>query len=1336
MSGMKADLDKTLEERDKYLKRLKEISPKVASPVPMASSTLRALRQPSRGDSVSSILSEDELPIQRHSVVEEGRLTTPPVMDEKLAEASSATKELIGTPNASALPVAVTTRAASSPTQTSLASSSNLDRLQAGGSDSCRTTIRSPMTPIAPLEIHKRESSTERGLPGKADEGVYGVPSPASFAARRSFTDARKMSASSPTIGPGSPVEENVNTSPTARRGPPARLNLHPSPEPDSPKALISKTPEDYGTGDHTDSDYEDIGEVDEIGALQKLRAPSVDEVDEIAAFERGRKKTREADDRERELFLLQEQESRSRSKKHMSKSASRVSSGTAGETAPILPTSASQPALRSPDLRGFASTSPANSRQDHLSPHASLAGILSGPPSSSGSIVERTITLSPSLASPGLPLSPRPADRHPHAAIPRSPRDGIGMSSPAISSRPMNSQPLSPRPPRQPIPLPSHTPQTLSPPFSAHSGESNPVHRAPISPALQPAQMNSELGTTVAQTTVANPAISPASSKESSSAVWVDTTMNKHSNSPSDTTTGGVYRGLVSEVYPDLLLPPNAIPSIMIRVTSSRLKPSRHSMISPKGMDDEPVFTLGVSARSDRKQLWRVEKAIMSLPQLEQQLKQVCAFDIKLPDRSLFSGQQSPAKIDARREALEKYFEAMLDTPMAEKAALLICQYLSTQVVPAEEHEGIKSVGIPEDHTPVTFGADGKVIKEGYLTKRGKQFGGWKARFFVLDEPILRYYDAPGGTLQGTIRLTNAQIGRQNAHASHHSPPQGEDPDNQFRHAFLILEPKKKDSNSHMKHVLCAESDEERDDWVYALLQYVGLSPPDAMPQAAGHRTTSQTKGSVTKKGDTGEPSPEHADSFHSLQGTSYEETTYAEPPSRSAPYPPMAASPSNATLTSNQNHGPMTISKPSNGTVIQDATVWGNKAPASPRGKEKEQKKRSIWGFRSDKLADIGTSQANSSNHNVVMSATQAVTRNVFGAPLNEAVEYCMARGSNVPLPSVVYRCIEYLDAKGAANEEGLFRLSGSNVLIKQLKEKFNTLGDFDFLADDTYYDVHAVASLLKLYLRELPSMVLTRELHVEFLQYMECNDKARKIAGYNMLVHKLPLPNWTLVRALSQFLISIVSNSNINKMNVRNVGIVFAPTLNMPAPIFATFLTDFDAIFVADPEGNSSEPSIPAPLTPEDIRSPRRQLFSEIPTPSYQQDSFPSKVQQAPQARHYDDPSRNRVEGQMQTTGGFVPVQPAYEPSYLQTPARGANRESVLVLGPEMVDGGRIQYGSSGGPSAARDNRARRRESSMMFMGGSAPGAHRQSSMPSLGQPLNGRESINSSTRAGTD
>ena len=44
-------------------------------------------------------------------------------------------------------------------------------------------------------------------------------------------------------------------------------------------------------------------------------------------------------------------------------------------------------------------------------------------------------------------------------------------------------------------------------------------------------------------------------------------------------------------------------------------------------------------------------------------------------------------------------------------------------------------------------------------------------------------------------------------------------------------------------------------------------------------------------------------------------------------------------------------------------------------------------------------------------------------------------------INVPSVVYRCIEYLEHMEAAKEEGIYRLSGSSATIRGLKDKFNT-------------------------------------------------------------------------------------------------------------------------------------------------------------------------------------------------------------------------------------------------------------------------------------------------------
>ena len=62
--------------------------------------------------------------------------------------------------------------------------------------------------------------------------------------------------------------------------------------------------------------------------------------------------------------------------------------------------------------------------------------------------------------------------------------------------------------------------------------------------------------------------------------------------------------------------------------------------------------------------------------------------------------------------------------------------------------------------------------------------------------------------------------------------------------------------------------------------------------------------------------------------------------------------------------------------------------------------------------------------------------VSRAVFGVPLEEALE--VAQICN--LPAIVFRSIQYLEAKKADQEEGVYRLSGSSAVIKSLKDRFN--------------------------------------------------------------------------------------------------------------------------------------------------------------------------------------------------------------------------------------------------------------------------------------------------------
>ncbi|EXJ65527.1 hypothetical protein A1O7_01868 [Cladophialophora yegresii CBS 114405] len=873
--------------------------------------------------------------------------------------------------------------------------------------------------------------------------------------------------------------------------------------------------------------------------------------------------------------------------------------------------------------------------RQDHLSPSSVT----------SGSVASSTQP----LRSPGLPMSPRPLIG---SALPMSPRLHGG------------NFPLSPRAPKMPLPMPT-TPGTQAP--------------AP--------QHQSQAGASEAQKKVGPSTLS----KMNTTASAESDRSQVHESPLSPGEAPAVSRRLADPSWPDLLLPPNALPSIQVKVASSRLRPSRNSMLGLRTQEENASFSLSVFERATSSELWRVEKYPSSLANLEQQLRPRCGDLPKLPDRKFFVGH-APAMVDARRSSIDAYFDDLLDTPMDEKAAAIICRFLSTEVMepqatlPSQNREDAQPKPSQEFHSGIP-------TKSGYLTKKGKNFGGWKSRYFVLDSPELRYFEAPGGAHLGTIKLLHARIGRQTqSDPAVHAEVESE---NQFRHAFLILEPKRKDLNSHVRHVLCAESDAERDEWVETLLHYIDEKPVDPKSQYGAGIQASQTK--EARNG----PKLGYEEGESRSNGSPQTHMDTPSPSNASSHTPELFPEPIPASK-------PFNISGPMNGSVISDAGSWGNKSTGSSNSKEREQKKRNLFHFRRPSYEQLAPVQPAQPKRPELNAHRGGHVRPVFGMQLQEAVEYYSPVDVDVYLPAVVYRCIEFLRAKNATNEEGLFRLSGSNIVIRLLKDRFNMEGDVDLLTEDEDYDINAVASLLKTYLRELPSTILTRELHLEFLKGLELADKPQKISTFNTLVHQLPSANFSLLRTLSQYLLEVVQNAERNKMTIKNVGIVFSPTLNIPAPLFAMFLTDFDAIFDKPVERDSVR-SIDVEreegtLTPEDIRSPRRQMFSDLPTPMYNQDSFAQNARVAPNAKAVGRPSDHPLDPA--TDLGFAPIQSSYESrQYVSIPHEMPMAPPRYPPPqPPQQQGGTTQYGGSNNmlaPDNATTTKARRRESSMLFL-----------------------------------
>jgi RalA-binding protein 1 len=102
----------------------------------------------------------------------------------------------------------------------------------------------------------------------------------------------------------------------------------------------------------------------------------------------------------------------------------------------------------------------------------------------------------------------------------------------------------------------------------------------------------------------------------------------------------------------------------------------------------------------------------------------------------------------------------------------------------------------------------------------------------------------------------------------------------------------------------------------------------------------------------------------------------------------------------------------------------------------------------------------------------------------------------------------------------------------------------------------------------------------------------DPDERINELSRLIAALPFANYSLLRALTAHLILIVQNANVNKMTMRNVGIVFSPTLGIPAGVFSLMLAEFKKVFkVDDVSDTDEEVEESEAATPGDKTGPKR-------------------------------------------------------------------------------------------------------------------------------------------------
>ncbi|KAJ9563519.1 hypothetical protein OSB04_008679 [Centaurea solstitialis] len=157
------------------------------------------------------------------------------------------------------------------------------------------------------------------------------------------------------------------------------------------------------------------------------------------------------------------------------------------------------------------------------------------------------------------------------------------------------------------------------------------------------------------------------------------------------------------------------------------------------------------------------------------------------------------------------------------------------------------------------------------------------------------------------------------------------------------------------------------------------------------------------------------------------------------------------------------------------------------------------------------------------------------VFGVSVESMQCSYDERGNSVP--TILLMMQNRLYSGGGLQAEGIFRITGENgeeeIVRKQLNRGFVPHG----------VDVHCLAGLIKAWFRELPTGVLD-SLTPE--QVMHCNTEEE----CTQLAKSLPPTEAALLDWAVNLMADVVKYDQQNKMNARNIAMVFAPNMTQMA------------------------------------------------------------------------------------------------------------------------------------------------------------------------------------------
>ncbi|XP_006533926.2 rho GTPase-activating protein 23 isoform X3 [Mus musculus] len=175
-----------------------------------------------------------------------------------------------------------------------------------------------------------------------------------------------------------------------------------------------------------------------------------------------------------------------------------------------------------------------------------------------------------------------------------------------------------------------------------------------------------------------------------------------------------------------------------------------------------------------------------------------------------------------------------------------------------------------------------------------------------------------------------------------------------------------------------------------------------------------------------------------------------------------------------------------------------------------------------------------------NIIKKNKKAAPR-AFGIRLEE----CQPATENQRVPLIVAACCRIVEARGLEST-GIYRVPGNNAVVSSLQEQLNR-GPSDInLQDERWQDLNVISSLLKAFFRKLPEPLFTDDKYNDFIEANRIEDSRERMKTLRKLIRDLPGHYYETLKFLVGHLKTIADHSEKNKMEPRNLALVFGPTL----------------------------------------------------------------------------------------------------------------------------------------------------------------------------------------------